>query len=169
MFNRLVLAAVAALAFVAPASAGPRLELNSMMGRWYEVARTPNMIQNGCVAGASEWTPAAKGFAVIQTCRKGSPEGQLKTWKAKATVADPANNAKFKMAFFGGVVSQEYTVVEHRPDQGWLVMVADGGKYVWLFSQKPTLPAAVRAQAVARIRQLGFDTARLEFPQPSRS
>ena len=35
-----------------------------MMGRWYEVARTPNVLQNGCVAGASEWTPAPKGFAV---------------------------------------------------------------------------------------------------------
>jgi apolipoprotein D and lipocalin family protein len=33
-------------------------------------------------------------------------------------------------------------------------------------SQRPTLPTAIRQQAVARIRQLGFDVARLEFPRP---
>jgi apolipoprotein D and lipocalin family protein len=36
-------------------------------------------------------------------------------------------------------------------------------------SQKPSLPAAVRSEALARIKQLGFDTARLEFPLPARS
>ena len=35
-------------------------------------------------------------------------------------------------------------------------------------SQKPTLPASVRSEALARIRQLGFDTGRLEFPLPVR-
>jgi len=36
-------------------------------------------------------------------------------------------------------------------------------------SQTPTLPAPVKAQAVARIRQLGFDPGRMEFPAPARS
>jgi apolipoprotein D and lipocalin family protein len=33
-------------------------------------------------------------------------------------------------------------------------------------SQKPTLPAAIRTQALAHIRQMGFDVGRLEFPLP---
>ena len=33
-------------------------------------------------------------------------------------------------------------------------------------STKPTLPAAIKTQAIARIRQLGFDVGRLEFPLP---
>lgn len=176
MIQRSVLAAIAACLMLAPAaaSAGPvepvgRIELSKMMGRWYEVARVPNVLQKGCQAGASEWTPAAAGFAVVQSCRKDSPDGPLKVWKAKATVADPRTNAKFKMTFFGGVVSQDYVVVEHRAEQGWLVLATANGKYLWLMSQKPTLPAGVRSQALARIRQLGFDVGRLEFPLPARS
>jgi apolipoprotein D and lipocalin family protein len=177
MTRRLILAALAAgllLAPAAPALAGPveptgRIELAQMMGRWYEVARVPNQLQNGCQAGASDWTPQASGFAVVQTCRKDGPTGPLKTWKAKATVADPRTNAKFKMSFFGGVVSQDYVVVEHRPEQGWLVLATANGKYLWLMSQKPTLSAPIRTQALARIRQLGFDVGRLEFPLPARS
>lgn len=176
MLTRLAIAAFAAALTLAPASAGAmtveptgRIELSQMMGRWYEVARVPNALQNGCQAGASDWTPQANGFAVVQSCRKDGPAGPLKTWKAKATVSDPRTNAKLRMSFFGGVVSQNYVVVEHRAEQGWLVLATADGKYLWLMSQKPVLPAAVKTQALSRIRQLGFDTARLEFPLPGRS
>src|SRR4051812_20772086 len=36
----------------------PRLDLTTMMGRWYEIARLPNKTQSGCQAGASDWTRA---------------------------------------------------------------------------------------------------------------
>lgn len=172
MIRRLVLPALAAVLMFAPATqAGSveptkRVELSTMMGRWYEVARVPNQLQDGCQAGASDWTPRANGFAVVQSCHKDSPDGPLKTWKARATVADPRTNAKFKMSFFGGLVSQDYVVVDHRPEQGWLVLATANGKYLWLMSQKPVLPSAIKSQALARIRQLGFDVGRLEFPRP---
>ena len=176
MLNRLIFAALAAALMLAPLSAQAmtveptgRIELSQMMGRWYEVARVPNALQNGCQAGASDWTPQKAGFAVVQSCHKGAPNGPLSVWKAKATVADPKTNAKLKMTFFGGVVSQDYVVVDHRPEQGWLVLATANGKYLWLMSQKPVLPAPFKSQALARIRQLGFDVGRLEFPLPGRS
>ncbi|WP_337186917.1 lipocalin family protein [Phenylobacterium sp.] len=184
MILRPALAAIAAATLLAPALPTPaaaqamtveptgRIELSDMMGRWYEVARVPNQLQNGCTAGASDWTPQPQGqpqgFAVVQSCRKGGPDGKLAVWKARATVADPRTNAKIKMSFFGGVVSQDYVVVEHRREQGWLVLATANGKYLWLMSQRPTLPSGVKSQAVARIRQLGFDVGRLEFPSPGR-
>jgi len=181
MPKRSILAAVAvaacaigAPALAAPPTVGaaatasvPRIELTQMMGRWYEVARIPNSLQKGCQAGASDWTRAGEGFTVVQSCHKGSPEGPLAEWKARARVADPATNAIFKLSFFGGLVSQEYRVLDHSTDQGWLILSTGDGKYLWLMSQKPTLPAAVRAQALARIKQLGFDVGRLEFPLPA--
>ncbi len=158
-------AAPAALAAPQPAA---RVELTKMMGRWYEVARLPNKIQHGCQAGASDWTPTPEGFAVVQSCHRGAPDGPLAEWKAKARALDPGSNAKFKMSFFGGLVSQEYWVLDQRADEGWLILSTHDGRYLWLMSQKPILPAAFRIEAIARIRQLGFDPARLEFPLPSR-
>ena len=178
MLIRLIqtVAAVAVLAGAVcaapPALAGPppvaRGELTRMMGRWYEVARLPNKIQHGCQAGASDWTPTPEGFAVVQSCHRGAPDGPLSEWKAKARALDPGSNAKFKMSFFGGLVSQEYWVLDQRIDEGWLILSTHDGRYLWLMSQKPILPAAFRIEAIARIRQLGFDPARLEFPLPSR-
>ncbi|HSV04782.1 MAG TPA: lipocalin family protein [Phenylobacterium sp.] len=156
-------------ALAAPAAAAPRIELAQMTGRWYEVARTPNQLQRGCEAGTSDWTRSPGGFAVVQACHKGAPDGPVSQWRARARVADPVTNSVFKMSFFGGLVSKEYRVLDHRPDQGWLILATDDGHYLWLMSQKPTLPAAIRAQALARIKQLGFDVGRLEFPPPPRS
>lgn len=176
MLKRLLSAAAALAAFAAaspalagPPAPGPRIEVTQMMGRWYEVARVPNSIQKGCQAGASDWTRVGDGFAVVQSCHKGTPEGPLAQWKARARSLDPATNSVFKMSFFGGLVSKEYRVLDHSSDQGWLILSTDDHQYMWLMSQKPTLPAAVRAQALAKVKALGFDLGRLEFPLPPRS
>ena len=176
MLKRLLPAAAALTAFAAvspalaaPPATGPKIELTQMMGRWYEVARVPNSIQKGCQAGASDWKRAGDGFAVVQSCHKGSVDGPVSEWKAKARSLDPVGNSVFKMSFFGGLVSKEYRVLDHSTDQGWLILSTDDHQYMWLMSQKPTLPAAVRAQALAKVKALGFDLGRLEFPLPPKS
>ena len=152
----------------ATSAAAPRIELTQMMGRWYEVARIPNSLQKGCQAGTSDWTRAGEGFAVVQACHKGRVDGPVAEWKAKAKSLDPVTNSIFKMSFFGGLVSKEYRVLDHHAAEGWLILSTRDGKYLWLMSQRPTLPASIKAEAIARIRQLGFDPGRLEFPLPSR-
>jgi apolipoprotein D and lipocalin family protein len=175
MLKRLtvVLAAATALAAAQSATAdampqpAPHIELSKIVGRWYEVARLPNSTQRGCQAGTSDWTRNGDGFSVVQACHRGSPDGPLAEWKAKAHAIDPVSNAKFRMSFFGGLVSQEYWVLDQRSDEGWLILSTHDGRYLWLMSQKPSLPAAIRSEALARIKQLGFDTGRLEFPLPA--
>jgi apolipoprotein D and lipocalin family protein len=162
------LLAAAPMASAAAPEPASQVELTKMTGRWYEVARTPNAMQKACEAATADWTRAGAGYSVVQTCRRGAPDGPKKEWKASATPVDPVKNAKFKLSFFGGVMNQEYWVLDHRTDQGWLIMGTPGGNYVWLLSKAPQLTASVRAQAIARIKQLGYDTSKLEFPQQVR-
>lgn len=170
---KLLAAAWAAFAICGQAQAAApqptaRVELSKMTGRWYEVARLPNKTQRGCQAGTADWMRAPDGFAVVQACRKGSPSAPKTEWKAKAKVVDPKTNAKFKMTFFGGLVSQEYWVIDNRPEQGWLLLGTPGGNYLWLMAQRPLLSTSAKAEALSRIRQLGYDVSRLEFPLPAR-
>jgi apolipoprotein D and lipocalin family protein len=174
MLKRFILsaAALAACALVSPAAAATpavTAAATASAPRWYEVARMPNQLQRGCQAGTSDWTRNGEGFAVVQACHKGKVDGPVSEWKARARVADPVTNSIFKMSFFGGLVTREYRVLDHHPDQGWLILSTDDGHYLWLMSQKPVMATAVRAEALARIKQLGFDVGRLEFPLPPRS
>ena len=162
-------AALGLVAFPAQAAKAPEplreVELTKMTGRWYEVARTPNAMQKDCQGATSDWALDGKGYDVVQTCRRGSADGPKKEWKASAAVTDPVKKAKFKLSFFGGVVNQEYWILDHRTDQGWLIMGTPGGNYVWLMSKAPQLAAGARNQALARIKQLGYDVSKLEFPE----
>jgi apolipoprotein D and lipocalin family protein len=162
------LLAAAPMASAAAPEPASQVELTKMTGRWYEVARTPNAMQKACEAATADWTRSGSGYSVVQTCRRGAPDGPKKEWKASATSVDPEKNAKFRLSFFGGVMKQEYWILDHRADQGWLIMGTPGGNYVWLLSKAPQLSAAVRNQAIARIKQLGYDPATLEFPQQAR-
>jgi apolipoprotein D and lipocalin family protein len=164
-----LVAMTASAAPTAPQAPADKIELSKIAGRWYEVARMPNNTQKGCQGGTSDWVRTADGYSVVQACHKGSLAAPPTEWRAKAKVVDPATNARFKMSFFGGLVSQEYWVLDHRDDQGWLILGTPGGNYMWLMSQHPTLSASIRAQAVNRIKQLGYDVSRLEFPLPARN
>ena len=46
-------------------------------GRWYEIARTPLSVTDGCVAGTTDFVRRTDGTLVERDlCRKGSPAGE---------------------------------------------------------------------------------------------
>ncbi|MFI4933854.1 MAG: lipocalin family protein [Caulobacterales bacterium] len=168
---KLLIAAGAWLALVAPAmAASPQpakpVAANLYSGRWYEIARTPNRIQSDCQGSTSDFSGWASGaFSVVQTCHKGSVDGPKQTYSARGHVLPASENAKMKLGFMGGLISQEYWIVDHSDDNLWAIMARYDGRYVWLLSRRPVLDQGAKAHAMARMQALGFDMTRLAFPQ----
>ena len=157
------LAAVPALA-AAPQPSHP-ISTGFYSGTWYEVARTPNSNQKDCQAPTSQFTSSAGGkYLMTQTCRAGSPSGKAKVFKAEGQIVPGSGNAKFKAKFFG-LVNQEYWILDTAGDQSWANMATPGGNYVWLMSRKAVMAPASKAAAIARIKALGYNTAKLEMPK----
>jgi apolipoprotein D and lipocalin family protein len=160
----LAAAPVAGLAKSAPAPCRP-VAASFYSGRWYEIARTPNSNQRDCEAPSSEFAGGAAGrYQIVQTCHRGSPAGAARVFKSTAAIVPGAQNAKFTVTFFG-VAKQEYWVLDCSGDGQWAIMATPGGNYVWLLSRKPVMAPAAKAQALARIKALGYDTGRLEMPR----
>ena len=139
-------------------------------GRWYEIARTQNKMQDGCQASTSDfsdWTPNG-GFSVTQTCRKGAPDGPRQVMRVSGRVLPASANAKMKLGLLGGLISQEYWIIDHADNNAWAIMDRADGRYVWLLSREPMLNAADRAVALARLKALGFDLSHIGFVQQAR-
>jgi apolipoprotein D and lipocalin family protein len=133
-------------------------------GRWYEIARTPNSMQRACLGSTSDFEGFSGGvFSVVDTCHEGSPTGPVKVLKAHAKMIAGSENTRFRMAFFGGLIHQEYWILDHSDDGAWAIMATPGGHYAWLLARRPVLPPAQMSVAMARLRQLGYE--RLVFPQ----
>ena len=134
-------------------------------GKWYEIARTPNSGQRDCEAPTTEFTGKGEnGFSARQICRKGSASGATKTFNTTGAIIAGTQNAKFKMSFLGGLKKQEYWVLDRADDQSWAIMATPGGNYVWLLSRQAVMDPAAKAQALERVKSLGY--AKLEYPQP---
>ncbi len=165
MRKALIPVALTALLAGAPAWAGapePRqaFELKRLAGQWHEIARTPNFRQKNCKANRTEWIFPATGQIRVDNVCVGK-DGGAKTVKAKAEVVDRRSNAKVKMTFLGGLISQEYWLLDRAPDYRWLIMGTPGGNYIWIFTRDARPGAGVRAEAIARARRLGYDVANL--------
>jgi apolipoprotein D and lipocalin family protein len=167
----IILMALLAIAIPAYSAAPPPAKpvaISFYSGRWFEIARTPNARQRDCEGPTSDFETLAPGtYGVVETCHQGAPAGPAKTLKAKAKILDGSQNARFRMAFFGGLVHAEFWILDHADDGAWAIMATPGGNYAWLLARKPQLPPAVRAAALARLGQLGYQ--RLMFPQQAPS
>ncbi len=134
-------------------------------GRWYEIARTPNVMQKDCEGPTSDFEGWSAGtFVVVNTCHRGGPKGESRVIRAKAKILTPGDNTRFRMSFFGGLVHQEYWILDHADDDSWALMGTPGGNYVWLLSRRPAMPPASLAAALARAESLGYTPSRLMYP-----
>lgn len=175
--SAIALSAALAVAGVASAAAPqPTRAVSTAFysGRWFEIARVPNMGQRDCQAPVTQFTPlggqgevafisSTGEFSASQVCRRGSASGPAKTYTTKGRILPGTRNAKFEMAFLGGMKKQEYWVLDCAGDGSWAIMATPGGNYVWLLSRRPVMSEAAKAAAVARIRALGYQQ-KLEFP-----
>ncbi|WP_420102227.1 lipocalin family protein [Bosea sp. (in: a-proteobacteria)] len=184
----ILLAAIAALtlagcaggAMTAQGTAGkapePRKRIDAARfysGTWREIARRPMTITDGCVAGATEYGPNRQGgIEVLDSCRMGSPKGELKTVGGPGTILDPGFNAKLRVDYklFGVVpVQRDYWVLDRAEDYSWFISADPTFRDLYIFTRDPQIGAAQRNRLVQRAAALGYDVSKLEFPeQPKR-
>ena len=154
----------------APPQPAKPVPTNLYSGRWYEIARTPNKMQAGCQGSTNDFSGWSSGsFSFTQTCHKGSLGGPTQTFSAHGRILPASDNAKMRLGFFGGLISQDYWILDHADDGGWAIMDRSDGRYVWLLSRQPNLTSAERAAALTRLQSLGFDLGHLAFPQQLRA
>jgi apolipoprotein D and lipocalin family protein len=164
----LALGAVAATAASLPPQPCKTLDTGKFVGRWYEVARMPNKIQSDCATSQADWSHDGDSeFKVVQTCHVDTPTGRAKVWKASGRITDPATNAKFRMSFFGGLISQDYWVLDRADDYSWIILSTPNPKFLWIFSRHSSVSPAQKTALVARAKAMGYEVANLIYDQPA--
>jgi len=159
---------LAGLAFAAPGRDADKplrtvtsVDLDRYLGRWYEIASYPAWFQKNCTATTADYSLREDGLIkVINSCRKGSPDGKLKQAIGKARVADSATNAKLKVSFFWPFWGP-YWIIDLDPDYRWAVVGVPSRKYLWILSRSPQMDDATYQGIVDRLRDQGYDPARL--------
>jgi apolipoprotein D and lipocalin family protein len=151
-----------------PLQVVPHVELDRYLGTWYEIARFPFRIQEGCVATQATYTLLENGeIGVLNQCRKHGFDGELSTARGKAWVVDKETNARLKVRFFWPF-SGDYWIIDLGKNYDYAVVSQPNRKYLWILSRTPQMDETLYAQILERLRQQHFDVSRLiKTPQPT--
>lgn len=140
------------------------VDLARYLGRWYEIGRYDVFFEAGCEGVTAEYWMRPDGLIrVVNTCRRGSPDGPARAAEARARVVPDSDNAKLKVSFFGPLYFGNYWVLDHGDDYEWSIVGEPSGKYLWILSRDPVLEAEKQNALVERARELGYDTARIRY------
>ncbi|MET0545059.1 MAG: lipocalin family protein [Caulobacterales bacterium] len=137
------------------------VDVQAYQGRWYELARFDNRFERGCEGVTADYTLRPNGeLKVVNTCRKGAPDGPVKQAKGWAKVVPDSGNAKLKVSFFGPFFG-DYWVLDHADDYAWTIVGEPTGGYLWIMARNPRPDAETIATLKARATALGYDISTL--------
>lgn len=142
----------------------PRVDAARYMGKWYEIARLPNRFERGCDGVTAEYAAQKDGsVSVLNTCRKGGPQGPASTAKAKAWSVHESGS-RYQVSFFRPFKAP-YWIIDLDPEYRWAAVGHPERKFLWILSRAPSLPPETEAPLLERLKALGYDTGRLERPR----
>jgi apolipoprotein D and lipocalin family protein len=135
------------------------VDLERYAGRWYEVARFPVAFQQGCTATTATYSLEPDGrIGVVNTCRRGSPDGPESRIAGHATVTGPGRlQVRLGRIPFAG----DYWVLWVSPDCATAVVGVPSGRAGWILHRSPEVPPGRLAEAEAVLTANGYDVTRL--------
>lgn len=137
------------------------VELESYLGTWYEIARTPNKFQKDCHGSMAKYTLRDDGkIAVLNSCRKGGRDGKLEQAKGKAWVVDTRTNAKLKVSFFWPF-SGDYWIIDLHEDYEYAVVGHPKRTFLWILSRSPTMDRKTYEAICEGLVEQGYEPERL--------
>lgn len=153
----------------APAPAKPIDAASFYTGRWFEIGRTPMKLTDGCVAGTTDYLRNRSGQLIERdACHMTTPQGEEESYEGPVTILDPGSNTKISVRYtVWGVlpVWREYWMLDRADDYQWFIVSDPEFETVSVFTRSARPGQATEAALAERVRQLGYDPRRLEFPE----
>lgn len=141
----------------------PYVDVQKYMGVWYEIASFPNRFQKGCNCTMADYKfNKEKGYVqVTNSCRKGSPSGDIDVATGKAFFADKETNAKLKVQFFWPFKGK-YWIIALADDYSYAMVGHPNREYLWILNRMPAMEEDVYQKLVAIAKEKGFDISYLQ-------
>lgn len=137
-----------------------QLDLEKLMGRWYEIARYDHRFERGMSHVTATYSLLGDGR--IKVVNEGVRNGKRKTARGKGKQPDALQPGKLKVSFFLWFYA-DYYVLDIAPDYSYVLVGSSSDKYLWIMSRTKTLPQPLLHSLLDNLRLRGYDTSKLIF------
>jgi apolipoprotein D and lipocalin family protein len=136
------------------------VDLNRYIGKWFEIARYPNIFERKCDHDVTaEYSIKANGsIRVVNSCVRG--DGRIDRSEGTAHVVDTLTNAKLKVTFFWPFYGK-YWIIGLDNQYQYAVVGEPSHEYVWILSRTPTLPDNVYQKVLQQVTTSGYEPQKL--------
>ena len=138
--------------------------LNRYLGRWYEIARLDHSFEQGMSHVTADYSLRKDGG--VRVLNRGYSENKQK-WKSaegKAYFVKTPDQGYLKVSFFGPFYGSYIVFDLDQKDYQYAVISGPNKSYLWILARKPEIAPELKSRLLARAADLGFDTAKLVFP-----
>ena len=159
-------AVLTACASLPPIKTVEQVNLNKFMGDWYVIACIPTLIEKDVHNGIESYALDTDGsIKTTFTFRKGSANGELKSYHPRGFVVPNTGNAIWGMQFIWPIKA-EYRIVYLDEAYQTTIIARNARDYVWLMSRNPSITNEQYSGFVAKIQDMGYDINKLvKIPQ----
>lgn len=135
---------------------------NRYMGKWYEVARMPSMIEKNLRGVTEDYSSNDDGSIKVITKGYNVESGKIKEASGKIKFAGAEYVAMMKVSYFGPFYAA-YNIIDLDADYQYALVCSSGLDYLWVLSRKTTVPYEIRRQFLNKAAEIGFDIGKLEW------
>jgi apolipoprotein D and lipocalin family protein len=144
------------------------LDLERYQGRWFEIARFPFYFERDCFAVTADYALRDDGtLSVLNQCAEGSVTGNMKSAEGVAwRIAGGQLKVSFvPIPFLNKWIAGDYWILSLDEDYKLAVIGSPKGKTGWILARQPRISDTERVQALATLRQFGYDTEQLIYTE----
>jgi lipocalin len=134
------------------------LDLKSIMGTWYEIARFDHRFERGMEYVTATYTLLPDGTVEVKNRGLRDNKEHISMGHAKTT----RNPGQLRVSFFWKFYS-DYNILAIAPNGEWMLIGSSSPKYLWILSRTPTLPQKQLDYIIALAAQRGYNTNKLIF------
>ena len=132
----------------------PDFDLTRYMGKWYEIARTPNPFEKGMHSVTAVYMLKSNGR--VEVLNQGICNGKVKTIRGIAKMRSAGTGkGDLYVSFFRPFYSL-YRIVLLGKEYQYSVVISRGGKYLWVLSRTKELSPEDRKTILAFLQEKGF-------------
>ena len=152
---------VTAASAQAPLETVAKVDLNRYTGRWYEIAKYPNVFERKCDRDitATYTLRSDDKIGVVNACK--TIDGKPSVASGWAKVVDATTGSKLKVTFFWPFFGN-YWIIELGANYEYAVIGEPSRKYLWILSRTAKMDDKLYAEITSRLTAKGYDASKLE-------
>ena len=138
-------------------------DFDRYLGKWYEIARLPNKVEDNVQSLTETYTRGSEGLVEVITR---AFDTQKKLWvkaAGKVKLATRQNLGKLKVSYFGPFYFA-YNILDIDDDYRWALVSGNNLDQLWILSRETNIPEVIKERFLHHARGVGFNTDKLEWP-----